>query len=202
MKSLPLLTIYTDGASRGNPGAAAYAYTIARPGYPPIEEADCLGEMTNNQAEYTALICALERAKELGADHNLLIHSDSELMVKQMNGAYQVKKPELIDLFKEARELADAFTGTVRIVHVRREQNRRTDALCNEALDGKRVPTPRAVSEPAPPLNLADAAVHLLRDVEVKWRRGEDGPSAKQVWADLWEVLERHGITEPAGGRR
>ena len=81
-----LLTIHTDGASRGNPGEAAYAYVIARDGAPPIEEAGRLGLMTNNQAEYTALVKALEHAAELGTHHRLLIHSDSELMVKQMRG--------------------------------------------------------------------------------------------------------------------
>src|SRR5262245_41261739 len=130
MDSPPLLTIHTDGASRGNPGAAAFAYVIARPGHPPIEEAGCLGEMTNNQAEYTALVRALEDAGRLGTDHRVLVHSDSELMVKQMNGQYRVKNPDLLDLYEEARELADEFAD-FRIVHVRREQNKRADALCN-----------------------------------------------------------------------
>ena len=102
MPAPPTLTIHTDGASRGNPGAAAYAYVIARDGQPPIEEADCLGRMTNNQAEYTALVRALEHALELGTHHRLLIHSDSELMVKQMNGEYRVKNEELRGLYEEA----------------------------------------------------------------------------------------------------
>src|SRR4051812_42348549 len=77
------LTIHTDGAARGNPGPAAFAFVIAREGAPPIEDAGCLGTMTNNQAEYTALVRALEGALQLGPHHRLLIHSDSELMVKQ-----------------------------------------------------------------------------------------------------------------------
>ena len=68
MAESSLLTIYTDGASRGNPGAAAYAYVIERDGELLIEEADCLGQMTNNQAEYTALVRALEHALELGSE--------------------------------------------------------------------------------------------------------------------------------------
>ena len=66
-----VLSIHTDGASRGNPGDAAFAYVISRDGEPPIEEADCLGQMTCNQAEYTALIRALEHALELGANHRV-----------------------------------------------------------------------------------------------------------------------------------
>lgn len=137
MADTPVLTIYTDGASRGNPGAAAFAYVIRGDGVPLVEEAGCLGTMTNNQAEYTALVRALEHAARLGAGHRLLVHSDSELMVKQMNGQYKVKNADLLDLYEQAKELAGQFEG-VQLIHVRREQNKRADALCNEALDGKR----------------------------------------------------------------
>ncbi len=138
MPEATVLTIHTDGASRGNPGAAAYAYVIRRDGEPPIEEADCLGQMTNNQAEYTALVRALEHALELGTQHRVLIHSDSELMVKQMNGEYRVKNEELRGLYEQACALRNRFEAPVTILHVRREQNKRADQLCNEALDGKR----------------------------------------------------------------
>src|SRR5207253_10930089 len=86
-----LLTINIDGAARGNPGPAAYAYVIARDGQPVLEEAGCLGTATNNVAEYTALVKALERAVELGGKR-VLIRSDSELLVKQMSGESRVKK--------------------------------------------------------------------------------------------------------------
>src|SRR5207245_1594001 len=102
--------------SRGNPGEAAFAYVIAGSSAEPIEEAGCLGKMTNNQAEYTALIRALRHARELGTDHRLLIHSDSELMVKQMNGEYRVKNEDLLDLYEEARDLCREFAGGVRLV--------------------------------------------------------------------------------------
>jgi ribonuclease HI len=143
-----VLTIHTDGASRGNPGDAAFAYVIARDGQPPIEEADCLGQMTNNQAEYTALVRALEHALELGPHHRVILHSDSELMVKQMNGEYRVKNGELRELYEEARALCARFDGPVTIRHVRRERNKRADELCNEALDGKRRATPRGPKHP------------------------------------------------------
>jgi ribonuclease HI len=138
MAEATVLTIHTDGASRGNPGDAAFAYVIERDGQTPIEEADCLGQMTNNQAEYIALIRALERALELGTHHRVIVHSDSELMVKQMNGEYRVKNEELRGLYEQACALRGRFEGPVTIRHVRREQNKRADKLCNEALDGKR----------------------------------------------------------------
>ena len=78
-------TIYTDGASRGNPGPSAFAYIIERPGDDTIEANGCLGDTTNNIAEYTALVRALQRAQQLGG-RRLVVLSDSELMVKQMNG--------------------------------------------------------------------------------------------------------------------
>lgn len=133
-----ILTIHTDGASRGNPGKAAFAYVIHREGQPLIEEADCLGQMTCNQAEYTALIRALEHALELGSHYRLLVHSDSELMVKQMNGEYRVKNEDLRGLYEQACTLCRRFDGPVTIRHVRRGQNKRADQLCNDALDGKR----------------------------------------------------------------
>ena len=138
MAEAAVLSIHTDGASRGNPGEAAFAYIISRDDEPPIEEADCLGQMTCNQAEYTALVRALEHALELGAHHRVLVHSDSELMVKQMNGEYRVKNEDLRGLYEQACALRKRFEGPVTIRHVRREQNKRADQLCNEALDGKR----------------------------------------------------------------
>src|SRR5262249_20764158 len=162
MSHPPTLRIHTDGASRGNPGAAAYAYVITPEGAAPIEEAGCLGEMTNNQAEYTALIRALEHALELGAHHHLMIHSDSELLVKQMNGEYRVKNEELRGLYQDALKLRKQFTGGVTIRHVRRSQNSRADELCNEALDGKRSPSPRPVQPAQPRPTLRDEALACL----------------------------------------
>jgi ribonuclease HI len=88
------LQINIDGAARGNPGPAAFAYVITREGAPPVEAAGCIGIATNNVAEYTALVRALERARDLGGKR-LLIRSDSELLVKQMNGVYKVKNDSL-----------------------------------------------------------------------------------------------------------
>src|SRR5580698_2807449 len=98
-------TMHIDGASRGNPGPAAYAVVLARPGMPVLEEADTIGKATNNVAEYTALVEGLKLASELGVK-KLSVFSDSELMVKQMNGIYRVKNPELQDLYLEAKRLS------------------------------------------------------------------------------------------------
>jgi ribonuclease HI len=216
MPEAKVLTIHTDGASRGNPGAAAYAYVIECDGEILIEEAGCLGEMTNNQAEYTALVKALEHALEFGPEHRVIVHSDSELMVKQMNGQYKVKNAELRPLYEEARDLARQFQVRVTIKHVRREQNRRADQLCNEALDGLRVPMPRAprpaapVSRAAPAVEpreardpelpfavsakLEEEALGCLRRAADAWQRGEDRPTPEAVWRQLLEVLQEHGL--------
>jgi ribonuclease HI len=136
-------TMHIDGASRGNPGKAAYAIVLARPGLPVVEEADTIGTASNNVAEYTALVEGLTLAHELGVK-KLQIFSDSELMVKQMNGEYKVKNEDLRGLYEEACRLRKQF-DKVTITHVRREQNRRADAIGNDALDGK--PRKRGASE-------------------------------------------------------
>jgi ribonuclease HI len=133
MSKSATVTIYTDGAARGNPGPAAFAYVIQREGAPAIEEKGCLGNATNNVAEYEALVRALEHAHRLGA-RRVQVFSDSELLVRQMAGQYQVKNEGLRPLYEEARELCRQFEA-VTIRHIRRSQNGRADALCNEALD-------------------------------------------------------------------
>jgi ribonuclease HI len=126
-------TMHIDGASRGNPGPAAFAFVIVRPGLPPTEASEIFGKATNNVAEYMALVRGLEAAADLGL-FRLAVFSDSELVVKQMNGEYGVRHPDLIPLHKRARELRKEFVS-VPIMHVRREDNQRADALCNAALD-------------------------------------------------------------------
>ena len=128
-------TMHIDGASRGNPGPAAYAVVLARPGMPVVEEADTIGTASNNVAEYTALVEGLSLAVELGVK-KLNVFSDSELMVKQMSGAYKVKNEDLRPLYEEACKLRRQFEQ-ITITHVRREQNTRADAIGNDALDGR-----------------------------------------------------------------
>src|SRR5262249_40077596 len=104
MSNSTTLTIHIDGASRGNPGPAAYAYVITQEARPVIEQAGTLETATNTFAEYTALVQALDRAAQLGAQR-LIIRSDSELLVKQMKGLYRVKNEQLRPLYERAKQL-------------------------------------------------------------------------------------------------
>lgn len=127
--------MHTDGASRGNPGHAAIGVVIERAedGAVLAEIAEYLGETTNNVAEYRALIAGLRRAAELGAT-DVEVWSDSELMVRQMQGRYQVKNPGLLPLFTEASRLARRFRA-FDMRHTLRGGNKRADELANVAID-------------------------------------------------------------------
>ena len=125
---------HIDGAARGNPGPAAYGVILRRPDGRPLEELKkYVGRTTNNVAEYYALIAALDCAAAHGV-RKLLVRSDSELLVRQMQGCYKVKSPDLHPLHERARKLAQSLEYFA-IEHVPREQNRKADALANEALD-------------------------------------------------------------------
>ena len=125
----------TDGGARGNPGPAAYGYVLeADDGTVLDARGETIGVATNNVAEYRALIAGLEKAVELGIDE-LQVVSDSELLVKQMQGEYRVKNEALRELNDEANAL-ERKLGRVRYTAVRREHNELADKLVNEALDG------------------------------------------------------------------
>ena len=125
----------TDGGARGNPGPAAYGYVLeAEDGTVLDARGEKIGVATNNVAEYRALIAGLEKAVELGVDE-LEVVSDSELLVKQMQGEYRVKNEALRELNDEANSL-ERKLGRVRYTAVRREHNELADKLVNEALDG------------------------------------------------------------------
>jgi ribonuclease HI len=124
----------TDGGARGNPGPAAYGYVLeAEDGTVLDARGETIGVATNNVAEYRALIAGLEKAVELGIDE-LEVISDSELLVKQMQGEYRVKNEALRELNDEANSL-ERKLGRVRYKAVRREHNELADKLVNEALD-------------------------------------------------------------------
>ena len=126
--------IWVDGACRGNPGPASIGGVILDAKGKVLKQiSECLGHSTNNIAEYTALIRALEEAKSLGASE-VEVRSDSLLLVKQMAGEYRVKHPNLKPLFAKARILAGGFRS-FRFLHVPREENRAADRLANLALD-------------------------------------------------------------------
>jgi ribonuclease HI len=126
--------LFTDGGARGNPGPAAAAYVLeAEDGTVLDARGEAIGTATNNVAEYRALVAGLAKAVELGVGE-LDVISDSELLVKQMNGEYRVKNAALRELSLEAARLARKLER-VRYRAVRRAENELADRLVNEALD-------------------------------------------------------------------
>lgn len=128
------LKIFTDGGARGNPGPAGIgAVAFGKDGSVVFEIAEYIGEATNNQAEYRALIAALEKAKERG-DEKLEVFMDSELIIKQINREYKVKNEGLAPLFVKVYNLTLSFK-CVNFTHIPREKNQHADRLVNEAID-------------------------------------------------------------------
>ena len=127
--------IYTDGASRGNPGPAAAAFIFLQNEEVILEKNFHLGVQTNNQAEYHAIIKALEYAKEF-TQGKITIFSDSELVVKQLNNEYRVNKPHLKELFDKVEGLMKQVIG-VEFKHVPRSNKwiKLADQLCNQILN-------------------------------------------------------------------
>jgi len=127
------VTIYVDGASRGNPGPAAIAAIIHdEKGKPIVSLARRIGTTTNNEAEYRAIIAGLQKAVSLGV-REVELKSDSELVVKQINGSYRVKAPALKPLYQQVKKL-QGFVERLTITHIPRRQNTRADRLANKAL--------------------------------------------------------------------
>lgn len=133
------LFIYTDGASRNNPGEAGIGAVIKDERGETLETvSEYLGIATNNVAEYTALIQALKAAQKFNPSQ-IDFYLDSQLVVRQMIGEYKIKNVGLIPLVKEAQELIRRMAaGKVSFHHIPREENKEADALANEAID-KRV---------------------------------------------------------------
>ncbi len=127
--------LYCDGASRGNPGPAAIGAVLYAPGggEPVLEVSRIIGEATNNEAEYRALIAGLEGAHALDV-RDLLIRLDSQLLVRQVGGEYRVRSAGLKPLHRRVQALVSRF-AVVDIEHVPREENVFADALANAALD-------------------------------------------------------------------
>jgi len=129
------LIIYTDGGARGNPGPAAIGIVIKSNSGSLLKTfGRYIGVSTNNQAEYRALIAALEEAKKMGAER-IKCFLDSELLVKQLKREYRVKDKDLQSLFVQAWNLTINFKN-VSFNHIPRERNKEADLAVNKALDG------------------------------------------------------------------
>ncbi|HEV2418608.1 MAG TPA: acyl-CoA dehydrogenase family protein [Terriglobia bacterium] len=204
------LVIHIDGASRGNPGPAAYAVVVKTPdGQPVASFAKKLGTTTNNFAEYQALLAALRYAT--GSEgRRVSVISDSELLVRQIQGRYKVKSEDLKPLYDEALKLIrqlDSFS----IAHVLREKNREADRLANMALDGHAMEEPPAQSKPparpapqipqtpapkakveshppvkaeVPPLAALTEEESMLRDAAYEFAANEIAPNAREMDRD------------------
>lgn len=128
------LFLYADGGSRGNPGPAGIGAVIFDAKKNKIKEfCKYIGETTNNNAEYNALIHGLEEVKSLGADE-VIINLDSELVVKQLNGEYRVKNADIKPLFEKAVAALKSFKS-FEIRHIDREKNKDADKLANKAIN-------------------------------------------------------------------
>ncbi|HUN66395.1 MAG TPA: ribonuclease HI family protein [Bacteroidota bacterium] len=134
------ITAHTDGASRGNPGESGIGVIMrSAEGIVLYAGGGYIGTTTNNVAEYSALIFCLRKAVEMGCS-DLVVLSDSELMVRQINGAYRVKDAHLKELFEEVKQLVGRAKFPFTIRHIDRGQNREADLLANGGIDSKSPP--------------------------------------------------------------
>lgn len=141
------IVAYIDGASRGNPGPAAAGFILSDSAGKQIQaKAFFLGQTTNNVAEYTAIVKALEAVKQTGAKQ-LIVYSDSELLAKQINGEYKVKSEQIRPLFQQTIDLLSELENW-KVRHIPREKNKEADKLVNQALNLERDFEDR--QEPAP----------------------------------------------------
>jgi ribonuclease HI len=137
--------IHTDGAARGNPGPAGAGAVIRdAEGRVLAEIAEPLGRATNNVAEWTAVLLALEAAQRLGATH-VDVRMDSELVARQISGVYRVKHPDLKPLHAAVTKLLRSFEGYT-VGHVPRALNKDADRLSNVAIDGRDADVPNATA--------------------------------------------------------
>ena len=137
---MEILTLYIDGASRGNPGDAGIGVLLLNQDGDAVGQvSEYIGKATNNVAEYQALIAGLKEAKSFSIrqkqTYGLVVRTDSELIAKQLTGHFRVRDKKLIPLSLRAMNLLKSF-GTWKFVHVSRRENRRADNLANLAIDG------------------------------------------------------------------
>ena len=134
-----MISLFVDGAARGNPGLAGIGAVLKSDDKTLLEAKEYIGDKTNNEAEYIGLIYGLGQAARLGEE--IRVFSDSELMVNQVNGEYKVKQAHLKSLFEIVKQERAKF-NKFKITHIPRAENKEADELANEAidefLDGKR----------------------------------------------------------------
>ncbi|MEK6565335.1 MAG: ribonuclease HI family protein [Bacteroidota bacterium] len=129
---------FTDGASRGNPGEAGVGIILKdEQGKTVSKSFGFIGTATNNAAEYLALIACLKLAGKTKCDR-LVVHADSELMVRQMNGEYKVKDAAIKEYFQEVYGMLERMPFEFEIVHIAREENKEADRLANLGIDSRR----------------------------------------------------------------
>lgn len=159
------LILQFDGGSRGNPGPAGIGLVVAaQDGTPLVAIGRFIGPATNNVAEYKALIAAMREARKLDA-RKVIIRGDSELIVRQMNGQYKVKNPDLRKLWQEAQDVLGEFEST-QIEHNLRHHNELADSLANLAIDRRKEVTdadlPAGGASAGPDSDDADSAEQPL----------------------------------------
>ena len=131
------LLIYTDGAARNNPGPAGLGVVfLDESGKLRFSCKKYIGQATNNQAEYQAVILALTKAKEFGPE-KIQVFMDSKLVVEQVSGNFKIKNPDLKKLFWQIRDQILEFGGKVEFKYIPREKNKLADKLANQAIDEK-----------------------------------------------------------------
>lgn len=186
------ITAYCDGGSRGNPGPAGYGVSIEdASGCPIADLSEFLGVKTNNFAEYSGLLAALEYALMHGHPR-LCVVADSELMVKQMKGQYQVKSPDLRPLWEEAKRRV-AGLERFEIQHVLRGKNKRADALANQAMDrgsGKTVKQVGGTEQ----RSSAATRPHLVTSAAGKSNPAERPPAAKPTQKPTLKGFVKNGV--------
>ena len=136
-----VLNIYTDGGSRGNPGISGYGLVIYEDKQKILyQEGKFLGVKTNNEAEYSGIIAALEWVKKNKTNYNITqlnFFADSQLMIRQLQGLYKVKAPTLLPLYAQVQQLLTQINLPTKYTDVRREFNKLADELANQAMDNR-----------------------------------------------------------------
>jgi len=196
------VVIEADGASRGNPGRAAYGALVkdADTGRVLAEDGTTIGVASNNVAEYRGLIAGLTMAQTVAPEADIEVRMDSKLVVEQMSGNWKIKHPDMKPLALEANRLATARPGGTTYTWVAREQNKHADRLANEALDGERSGVTFHIDAPSPepPGLLPEEPDSAVEQAESPVSRGwgpPDGPVTTLV-------LVRHGATGLTASKR